>query len=361
MSTLFGALGVSETERTYLRTLDQSIVYDAVQTVLAEFNAATAAARSFFVEESTSDIQRRYKLPGGGYMQGRNSQGRPGALKAYGGWDVAWPLNDYADAIGENDIDMAYMTVAELDRHIKTVQIRSLNTERKAILQALFNNTALSHADQTGRGTLTVQPLANGDATLYPPVLGSESEATEDHYLEAGYAESAISSTNDPTATVKSELEEHFGAPTGGSDIMLFVTAAAGAKIAAISGFTKVTDMNVRPGQDTDTVTGIPSSAPGRVLGSLNNVWVVEWRYLPSGYGFGLHMGAPKPLIRRVDPAEVGLGDGSLQLVAEDTAFPFKNSVWRQRYGYGAGNRLNGIAIEFASAGSYTVPTSLAY
>jgi hypothetical protein len=361
MSTLFGALGVNENDRTYLRTLDQSIVYEAVNQVLAEFNAQLQAARSIFVEETTSDLQRRYKLPGGGYMQGRNAQGRPGALKAKGEWDVAFPLFDYSDAIADNDVDLAYMTVQEFDRHMKTIMNRSLNTERRAILQSVFNNADLSHIDQTGRGTLTVKPLANGDAVLYPPVIGSEDEATENHYIETNYAVADISATNDPTATVQDELEEHFGTPNGGSDIVLFTTAAAAKKIKAIDGFVEVTDNNVRPGDDTATVNGLPAGMPGRVHGSLNNVWVVEWRALPANYGFGIHLNAPKPLIRRVDPAEVGLGDGSLQLVVTDERFPMEQSTFRQRYGYGVGNRLNGVVIEFGTGGSFTVPTSLAY
>src|SRR5690349_13805631 len=123
MSTLFGALGVGENDRVYLRTLDQSIVYDAIQQVLAEFNAQLSAQRAIFVEETTSELTRRYKLPGGGYMQGRNKQGRGGVLKAAGGWDVAWPLFDWTDAIANDDVDMAYMTVQEFNRHLSTIMI----------------------------------------------------------------------------------------------------------------------------------------------------------------------------------------------------------------------------------------------
>jgi hypothetical protein len=75
----------------------------------------------------------------------------------------------------------------------------------------------------------------------------------------------------------------------------------------------------------------------------------------------GFHIDAPKPLVRRVDPAEVQLGDGSLELVIEDEKFPMEQSDFRQRYGYGAGNRLNAVVIEFANGGSYTVPAALAY
>jgi hypothetical protein len=70
-----------------------------------------------------------------------------------------------------------------------------------------------------------------------------------------------------------------------------------------------------------------------------------------------VHLGVPKPLIRRIDPPDTGLGDG-LQLVANDAQFPFNDSVWRHRFGVGGGNRLNGVVMEVAAGGTYTVPTA---
>jgi hypothetical protein len=87
-------------------------------------------------------------------------------------------------------------------------------------------------------------------------------------------------------------------------------------------------------------------------------LWVIEWRSIPENYSLTLHMSAPKPLVKRVDPEETGLGQG-LQLVAVNDKFPLEGSFYRNRFGLGVGNRLNGVVYEFGG-GAYTVPLSLA-
>jgi hypothetical protein len=63
--------------------------------------------------------------------------------------------------------------------------------------------------------------------------------------------------------------------------------------------------------------------------------------------------------MERVDPADTGLTSG-LQLVAQDEEFPFMASFWRDRFGYAVGNRLNGVAFEYGTGGTYTEPTAYA-
>jgi hypothetical protein len=269
---------------------------------------------------------------------------------------VAFPLEDLGAMIAENDVDRAYMTVAELERHINTVVAQNVNTVRFEILKALFNSAQDTFVDPLW-GSLLIEPLANGDAITYPPVLGSESEATDNHYLESGYTVANISDTNNPFVTIRDELEEHFGQPIGGSEIVTFIGNDSRAKSEALTDFTEVEDRFVRPGQDQAIPVGLPAGLPGTVLGRCSGQWVVEWRWMPATYMLGIHLGAPKPLIRRIDPADTGLGDG-LQLVATDAQFPFNDSVWRHRFGVGAGNRLNGVMMEVAAGGTYSVPTA---
>ena len=44
--------------------------------------------------------------------------------------------------------------------------------------------------------------------------------------------------------------------------------------------------------------------------------------------------------------------------MARDQQFPFEDSVWRVRFGLGVANRLNGVSMEVANGGSYTVPAA---
>jgi hypothetical protein len=360
MSEIYGILGISDNERVFVNAIGQDVVYDATKQILGDHNADLERAKSIFVERMTTDHKLRYKLAGGGRMQQRDRYGRPGAVKATGEWDVAFPIKDFADQIGNDDISLAYMTMQDYDLNLDTIMRRNLNTVRFEILQRLFTNTQTSLVDPI-YGTLAIEPLANGDTVVYPPVIGSESEATEDHYLEAGYLASAISDTNNPYATVAADLTHHFGKVTGGSPLVAFMNSAQTPLTRALGEFVKVPDTWERPGNDTATPTGLPSTLPGKVIGRLSSsgVWVCEWDWIPANYIVGLHLDAPKPLIERVDEEGTGLERG-LALVAEDEKWPLQASVWRHRFGYGVGNRLNGVVMEVANGGTYTIPTAYA-
>ena len=357
MSGILGSLGMTEAaaERAYVSTVGQSLVYDAIQAELAKYNSELSSVMGLFVDTVTADHKRRYELPGGGYLQPMGNQSQPAAVKSFGNWDVAFPLVDYGAQSSVSRVGMAYMTIAQLNKHLDTILIQDRNTIRREIMKAMLDNVQFSFVDPIW-GTLAIEPLANGDAVVYPPALGSDTEATENHYLESGYAATAISSTNNPCVTMRDELEEHFGAPTGGSNIVMLTTPTVAGYIAALGDFDPVVNRFVQPGASTDVPYGLPAGVPGRVTGICNGIWVVEWRSLPANYAVAIHADAPKPLVMREDPAETGLGSG-LQMVSQDEEFPFRNSFYSHRFGFGTGNRLNGVVLEFGVGGSYTVPT----
>lgn len=358
MSAIFGHLNISDTDRVFSSTVGQRVIFDAATEYINRINAELAAVTAIFIDENTSEFKRRYKLPGGGYLQRRGPDGRFAAVKAYGSWDVAFPLEDFGAQMSWNDVDRAYMTVGELDRHIQTVTLQSRNTQRFELLKAILNNTADTFTDPL-QGSLTIQPLANGDSVTYPPVLGAAAEATEDHYLEStSYAYTAISDTNNPIKTIVDELEEHFGTPDGGSNIVVFINQEETPYIEDLTDFDPVTDRFVRPGQDTDIPVNLPARMPGRIVGRCSGAWIVEWRSIPAMYMIGIDADAPKPLVQRIDPADTGLGQGLILVPnVDDDQFPFHNSFWRNRFGLGAGNRLNGVVLELGTGGTYSIPS----
>ena len=365
MAKIFGHLGINDSEYVWQLTSGQGLIWDTAQEYLARVNADINQAMSVFVSGETENRTDRYKLPGsGGGLQRRSSNGRYAAVKADGEFDVAFPLEDFGAMLAGNDVDMAYMTVAELDNHINTIVDDNIITLRFELLKALLNNTQDSFVDRAG--TFAIEPLANGDTVVYPPVLGSTTAATEDHYLGSSYAAASISDTNDPYVTIADELEEHFGTPTGGSEIAVFINSAQRAKTLDLAAFTPITDMHINPGNDTATVNGMPprlmANSGWRILGRHDElgVWVVEWRHIPASYLLGVHLGVEAPLKKRVDPAAVGLGTG-LQLVATDEKFPFTESIWRHRFGFGVANRLNGVVMDLSNTDSdYDIPTAYA-
>ncbi len=355
MAGIFGSLNVSDTERVYAATLGQQVLFEVVQRYLTRINQEMNQFLSVFVEETTENYKMRYKLPGGGHLQRRGPDGRYGAVKAYGYWDVALPLEDFGAQIAGNDVDMAYMTVQELDNHINTVVLQNANTVRYELLRAIINNTADTFTDPLW-GSLTIQPLANGDAVVYPPVIGSESEATEDHYLESGYLATAIDDSHNPYITIRDDLVHHFGVAGDGYNIAVFINGAEQPETEGLTDYDPVNDRFIQPGANINQVMGLPAGLPGAVIGRTNGVWVIRWDWVPATYMIGVHLDAPKPLKMRVDPADTGLGRG-LQMVARDEQFPFESSFWRHRFGFGCANRLNGVVMELAADGSYTIAT----
>lgn len=362
MSGIFGSLGMTEADRgVRINQIGEELVYEAAAIDLAQHVADLQAIASLFVGETTDKFKRTYKLPGSGYLQYRSRLGRPGGVKASGGWDVEWPLEDFGASLIVNDIALAYMTLQEFDRHLDTILIQDTNTMRLQILRALFDNTNWLFYDETiESGTnLTVKPLANGDAALYP-TYASDTEATASNYLASGYVVADIDDiTNNPVATMTQKLEDYFGAPTGGSNIVMFVPRAVGAAIAAeIAAFDDVPSRFINPGANTDVPVGLPAGLPGKVLGVCDSTWIVEWNRIPANYAFALHLDAPAPLVMRVDPADTGIPQG-LHLFYSDPSKPLSTSAYRNRYGLGVGNRLNGVIMKFTT-GAYSIPAGLA-
>lgn len=361
MTGILGLLGLKDTDNSYLNAIGQAGVYTALQTWSARINMDMEQAMGVFVSGMTENYKERYYLPGGGRLQERGEFSRTGAVRATGSWDVAYPLHDFGAQVVASDVAWAKMTAQQLVRHTDTVRNQYAATVRFQIMRRILNNTALSFADPE-YGTLTCPPLASGDGTLYPPVVGSETEADDTHHLESGYAASAISDTNNPLITIRDEIAEHFGESTGGDNVVVFISNnAERAKIEALTEFVPVEDQFIRSGGNADVPTRLPS-IPGTIIGRAHGVWVSVWRWLPSAYMIGVHLEAEAPLKMRVDPAASGLPRG-LALVSQfaDTSFPMVGAEWRTRFGVGVANRLNAVVMELGSGGSYSIPTGYTF
>lgn len=356
MSGIFGILGLQDGDRSFVNVIGQKVVYDASIELLERYNADLQKFMGWFVEETTEGYKERYKLPGGGRMARRGRLARPDASKAFGKWDVAFPLEDFAAGLGDDDVSMAYMTVQEFSRHLETIFIQNTNRVRFEVLKRLFKNTTTSFTDPI-HGALTIQSLANGDTVVYPPVVGATAEATDNHYLESNYLVAAVSDTNNPLKTMRTELEEHFGVSTGGTDIMIFCGDNVTPYLEDLTDFVPIEDKYIMPGDDSARLAGFGAPIPGKLVGRSNGVWVVEWAHIPDSYLMAVDPGQPAPLKLRVDPSDTGLPRG-LSLMANESSAPLEQASWRNRFGVGVGNRLNGVVMELGTGGTYTIPTA---
>lgn len=355
-NTIFGVLGIPDADYAYVRTVGQEAVYDATKQILGDHNADMLLAEKFLVESATTDHKTRYYLADGGRLERAPRQARVGTVKAQGSYDVAYPLEEFGARIDIDRISMAYMSLQQYDRHVQAIMRSDRNTVRHSMLAALFNNGNRTFNDEVW-GSLTVVPLANGDSVVYPPVVGSEDQATAQNYLASGYVASSISDVNNPIPTIVNTLEQHFGTPTGGSEIAVFFNNAQTTQLQGLTGFDPIEFRFQTFGANVSHINDRfrAFNLPGRVIGEMSSAILVEWRWIPANYLLAVHLGAPPPLKRRQDPPDTGLPEG-LQLIAEEIRQPFKDSTWSHRYGFGVGNRLNGVIMQL-TAGSYAVPS----
>jgi len=360
MSALAGILNISDTERAFVNTVGQQVVFDAVNQLLADYNAEVANQVSVFIDRETEKFSMRYLLPGGGKLQRVGRQAPAGAMKRYGYYDVAFPLRGWGAELAGDRVDMAYMSIAELDAHLDTIMIQDLNTLRWRILTSIFEDTNLTFTDPI-HGSLTVRRLANTDGTTYPPVVGSESEADDDHYHLAGYTVANISNSNNPIITLRDEIAEHFGGiGSTGRNFVFFHANDSLAKLKALTDYTEIPDRFITLAADTEYAKGMFPSVPGRVHGRAEGVWLSEWDgWIPDTYCICVLLEVGAPLLKRVDPVDTGLGRG-LQLVATDYNHPMQRASYEHRYGLGCGNRLSAACMQIAADSEYTPPTAYA-
>ncbi len=358
MTSIFGLAGMTASDHQFINTIGQSLTYELTQTYLALLNEDVMRAVSVFVQGTTEEHQQRYRLPGAGRMTERAEGVNGAAVRTVGSISVAFPLWDFSEQVAGTREDMAYMTAADYEAHVQGIINRYRTELRWRILNALLDSTTTTFADKR-KGDLSIKPLANGDTDTYPPVSGSTSEATDNHYLESGYAATAISDTNNPYRTIYDELIEHFGGgTTGGDNLIVFINQAETPETEELTDFDPVEDRFIRSGDNRDVPTNLPN-VPGKIIGRTNGCWVSEWREMPASYMLGLHLEAPAPLKMRIDPSYTGLPSG-LALVAQDDSYPIQSAEWNSRFGVAVANRVNGVSLELGTGGTYTDPTAYA-
>ena len=357
MAGIYGLVGLAETDYAYALTAGQDIIYRGTQMYLDMVNTEVDKALAAFVQMDTFLFAERYKLAGGGTMQRRGRATQPASTKASGSYDVGYPLEDFSDALSADDVTLAYMTPGEYQQHVDNIAIRYTNTVRTELLVAQLSSVNRTFIDEfLPTPTVTAKPLANGDTDTYPPLIGTRTEITaHQHYVGTNYAVSAISNTNNPVLPAVLALQEHTGFPQGGGSVAYFAKSDIIAKLAGLTGYVAIPDIDVRYGVNQNLPTNLPS-VPGTIMGRFSGAWIIDWEWIPSNYAFAIDLNQPAPLKRRVDPPGTGLSS-RLSMVAQRSDFPIESAIWRARFGFGVANRLNGYAQFFTGSTSYTDPT----
>lgn len=346
MATSYGMLTSFDSDRQFVSTVGQDVVYAAINDLLDRHNKVVNESMAVFVDRQTDLHKMRYLLPIGGEMQTLGQQAPPGAVKRTGSYDVALPLVGIGDRLAGDRVDMGYLTAGQLESQIKSIMDRDANSVRRDLLASIFINTSRVFDDPIW-GNITIQPLANNDATVFPPVIGAAAGAIDNHYL----AMTPVNAVNFQTAL--DELMEHFGWVQGGDNVLCLCSPTDGATIGALNGFNAYADRFTNPSDAATWASSFPN-APGITTGRYLGCWINEWMWMPDNYLIFVHLDVPSPLYMREDPSDTGLGTG-LKLVATNEQYPITNSFYEHRYGFGVANRLNAV-VWHVTAGAYAIP-----
>lgn len=348
MALLAGILRTEDLNAA-LTTFDPEVVEDAIGQLLATYQAERNEAQALFVQGETTAASQRLREAGIDEGQEIGPDGRPLETHLGGYYDVGFPLKRIGWAVGWNDETAAHMTLGDLEREVNAKIAGNARRHSREIMRALIGDNAnYTYTDQFA-GAVTVRRLANTDGTLY-----GEAAAEDNHYLSSGYANTAISATNNPFATLATEIREHFDTT---SRIVAFVNTAQVAEIQAdLTTFVDTGVEGITPANST-AVANEPGAlnVPGDFLGidSASGTYVYSWARIPASYVYAQAIDEPAPLLRRV-PGPVSLQ--GFNTVAEERHFPFYKRTWRELFGYAVANRLVGAAM-FIDAGAWADPT----
>lgn len=360
MSTLFGGLGFEDGDYVFAATRGQKVIWNQTLYVYGRYQQEADDMTKLFVESTTTDHSERYRLPENSLMDKGDFWGEapPSTTKPAGYWMTAYPLYQTQKAKTWNDISRGYLTLEEYSNFVEGTFAANANRLILDIMYPIFQNAPAPFNDPIW-GSLDVVPLANGDATLYPPVVGSYTEATENMYLAPGFTESQISYVNDPFRLARLKLEAHWGYPQGGSPITAYISTTCAEYAKLHPNFVPYPWNRETPGDDITLPKNIaPGIRNARSIGEIDNVKVVEWPRIPTGYSIFVHEAARKPLKRRVDPKETGL-KGGLQMIpgGKDNGPLSSGLMFRRREGYAVGCRIGACVVQINGSTTYTPPS----
>lgn len=341
----YGFIGLEHLFLERLENVNVQTVTTAIQESVAEHNRQAQALMAELAE-ATIGYQTRFKQRDSYTLQPLDEYGRPRPTRPMGYYDVAFPLQGGGAAYGFNHISAAMVTVEEINRLTMEAMGADADWMKRHMLAAILDEATWTYDDDE-HGSLTIQPLANGDSVTY--VKRSGSVAADDHYLAQA---DAIDATHNPFPTIYDDLKEH--PVNANAAIVAYVPTALKSSIKALSTFNEIEDMDVRPGNASDVLTGTIDRGFGdEVLGKVDGVWIVEWSLLPSEHMLAVARGTREPVLRmRQYPAASRQGFFSKQQVEGN----LESTEFYRFAGFGALNRVGALVYQVGNA-TYEVPT----
>lgn len=345
---LYGFHNLKDLANERVTTVGAEVINTAIEQALTEHNRQIDAVTRFFATE-TSDYTARFRSVTAARLQPLDENGRARPIKPTGHYDVAFPINMGGSAWGADYVTSLKMTVQEVNNAIAAMFMADARWMRDHLLSALFASATYTFTDPI-YGSLTIQPLANGDSVTYQVFTGGDVGATETMQLAQA---AAVADATNPFPTIYSRLISH---PENSGEVVVFIPNNLTSTVTALANFRPVADPNVQLGANTAQLVGTLNGGelPGTLLGYCDKCWIVEWRALPDSYMVATTTGGDRPLAMRQDPETELQG---FKKVADRNDHPFYESQYLRRAGFGAWNRVGALAYRIGNA-SYAVPTN---
>jgi hypothetical protein len=341
----YGFVGLEHLFSERLENVNVQVVMTAVEESIAEHNRQAEALMAELAM-ATTDYKTRFKQRDSYTLQPLDEYGRPRPTRPVGYYDVAFPIQGGGAAYGFNHISAKLATVEDINRLTLETMGADADWMKRHMLATIFDNVAWTYDDDE-HGSLTIQPLANGDSVTY--VKKSGAVAADTHYLAQAVA---IDASNNPFPTIYDELKEH--PVNANATIVSYVPTALKTSIKALSTFFEVEDMDVQPGNASDTLTGsIDRGFGDEVLGKADGVWIVEWSILPSEHMVSVARGTREPIMKmRQYPATSLQGFFEKQIVEGN----LETTEFYRFAGFGGFNRVGALVYQVGNA-TYEIPT----
>jgi hypothetical protein len=229
------------------------------------------------------------------------------------------------------------------------VLLRDSDWLTRHVLAAMLDNTAYNY-DDAALGTVSVKPLANGDAQTYLSATGDI--ATAQHYLSQA---AGIADVTNPYPAILALLQSK---PGNRGPFVAYIAPGLQADTEALTGFIALGDPDITQGSGADRLTASPAlgNLGDYVIGKVDGLWIKVWSRLPAGYILALAQGGPPPLAMREYAAP------ALQGLFEERHSPDGNLFERRflRYaGFGGRNRTSAVA-QFIGNAAYQIPSGYA-
>lgn len=344
---LYGFYNLRDMLNEPIAAVQPEVVSTAIQATLDEHRRQTDALIGLFCERTTKS-KLRYRSPGVARNQPIDEIGLAFPTRRAGYYDVGFPLERSGQAWGMDYETRIRTSIRELNDNMNTILMGDLRWIRDHILAAMLDNTTWPFDDDI-EGTITVQPLANGDSVTYLIQAGAEAGATDTHYF--AQANAIDDGADNPFPAIYTELMEH--TENAGSVIVL-VPSGLKASIQALATFTEAADPNIRLGTAVNELIVTPGvRVPGRLFGYVDGCYVYEWPRMPAGYMLAVTSDGNKPLMMR-EPVEAQLR--GFRLHGERENFPWYEAQLRRYAGFGANNRVGALVYRVGN-GSYAIPT----